>query len=174
MNMKAHILTALREQFNRWEELLAEMSKEQIITPHVPSEWSTKDEIAHLWTWQQRSIARLEAALFNHEPEFPEWISGSDPDSEGSTTQINAWIYESTRELSWSQVHENWKAGFIHMLDLGEQIPENDMLDASKYPWLDGYNLAFVLVASYDHHQEHLDKTIIWRQEHRNEQAYLN
>jgi len=30
MNMKEHILTALREQFNSWEELLASLSDEQI------------------------------------------------------------------------------------------------------------------------------------------------
>jgi hypothetical protein len=76
MNMKEHILAALREQFNRWEELLASMSEAQLTTPHLPSHWSTKDEIAHLWAWQQRSIARLEAALSNREPEFPKWLPG--------------------------------------------------------------------------------------------------
>ena len=30
MNMKEHILAALREQFNRWEELLESLSEEQI------------------------------------------------------------------------------------------------------------------------------------------------
>ena len=56
MNMKDHILTALREQFNRWEKLLASMSDEQITAPHLPSNWSIKDVIAHLRAWQQRSI----------------------------------------------------------------------------------------------------------------------
>ena len=92
MYMKRHILTALREEFNRWEELLAGMSDEQITTPHLPSNWSIKDEIAHLRAWQQRSIARLEAALLNREPEFPKWLPELDPDSEGNTDQTNAWI----------------------------------------------------------------------------------
>ena len=35
MNMKEHILTALREQFNSWEQLLARMSEEQITAPHL-------------------------------------------------------------------------------------------------------------------------------------------
>ena len=48
MNEKEHILTALRDQFNRWEELLASMSEEQITAPHLPSDWSIKDVIAHL------------------------------------------------------------------------------------------------------------------------------
>jgi hypothetical protein len=31
---------------------------------------------------------------------------------------------------------------------------------------LNGYSLAFILVASYDHHQEHLEKLSRWLQDH--------
>jgi len=31
-----------------------------------------------------------------------------------------------------------------------------------------GYSLAFILVASYDHHQEHLEKLLAWLTEHGN------
>ena len=34
MNMKGHILAALREQFESWEELLISLGEEQITTPH--------------------------------------------------------------------------------------------------------------------------------------------
>ncbi len=168
MNMKEHILTALREQFNRWEELLASMSDERITAPHLPSNWSIKDVIAHLRAWQQRSIARLEAALFNREPEFPKWLPELDPDSEGNTDQTNAWIYETYREQPWSKVHQNWREGFLRFLELGEGIPEKDLLDAGRYPWLEGHPLAFILLASYDHHQEHLEKLLAWLREHEN------
>lgn len=173
MNMKEHILTALREQFNRWEELLASMSDEQITAPLLPSNWSSKDEIAHLRAWQQRSIARLEAALFNREPVFSKWIAGSDPDSEGNTDQTNAWIFETYREQPWSEVHQNWREGFLRLLESGEGIPEKDLLDASRYPWLEGHPLAFILVASYDHHQEHFEKLIAWLREHGNSAVVL-
>ncbi len=163
MNMKEHILTALREQFYHWEELLASMSVEQITAPLLPSHWSVKDEIAHLRAWQQRSIARLEAALYDRQPQFPKWLAGVDPDSEGSTEQINAWIYTAHRDQPWSEVHQNWKEGFLRFLDLGAQISERDLLDSGKYPWLGGRPLAFILLASYDHHQEHLDILLAWQ-----------
>jgi len=63
MNMKQHVLTALREEFNRWEQVLASLSEEQITTPHLPGHLSIKDVIAHLRAWQQRSIARLMATI---------------------------------------------------------------------------------------------------------------
>ena len=163
--MKKHVLAALRELYDQWEELLGNMSAEQITTPLSPSTWSVKDEIAHLWAWQQRSITRVEAALYNREPVFPEWLPGIDPDSEG-TDQINAWIYEAYHEHSWSKVHKNWKYGFIRFLESSEGIIERDMLDAGKYPWLKGYPLALILLASYDHHQEHLEKLLVSIREH--------
>jgi len=162
MNMQDHILAALREQFNRWEELLAAMSKEQITTPLPPSTWSVKDVIAHLWAWQQRSIARLEAATLDQEPEFPTWLSDLDLDSEDSTDQVNTWIYETYRELPWSKVYRNWREGFLRFLELGERVSEKDLLDAGRYAWLKGRPLALVLLGSYDHHQEHLEKSLAW------------
>ncbi len=165
MNMKDHILTALSEQFNQWEDLLASISEKQITTPHLPSDWSIKDDIAHLMAWQQRSIARLEAAQFNQEPAFPQWLPALDPDSEGNTEQTNAWIYETYREQPWSTVHEQWRAGFLRLLESGERVTERDLLDAGRYPWLAGHPLAFILIASYDHHQEHLEKLLAWLHE---------
>jgi hypothetical protein len=168
MNMKEHILAALTEERDRWEELLASLNEEKITTPLLPSNWSIKDVIAHLQAWQQRSIARVEAAWLNREPEFPRWPEGFDPDSEGNTDRVNAWIYESCREQAWSTVHQNWREGFDRFLELAEAIAEKDLLDSGCYPWLKGHPLAFILVASYDHHQEHLEKTQVWLREHGN------
>ena len=165
MNMKEHILTALREQFDRWEELLASISEEQINAPLLPSEWSIKDVIAHLRDWQQRSIARMEAALFNREPEFPVWLAGVDPELEANTDQVNAWIFENHRNQPWLKVYRDWSEGFLRFLESGEGISEKDLLDSSRYPWLKGYPLAYILLASYDHHQEHYEKLLLWLQE---------
>jgi hypothetical protein len=162
MNMKDHILAALQEQFKHWEALLASLSETQRTTAQHPSELSTKDIIAHLMAWQQRSIARLEAANSNREPQFPQWTLAADPDSEGNTDIANARIYETYRDQPWEIVHQSWQAGFQKFLDLGNAISERDLLDSNRYPWLEGHPLAFVLIASYDHHQEHYEKLLAW------------
>ena len=160
MNMKEHILAALKEQFNRWEELLKNLSEEQITTPRFDYAWSIKDVIAHLWGCQQISTARLEAAVHNREPEFPKWTTEVDGDWEENADQTNARLYETNHQKSWPAVYQNWREGFLRLLDAADPIPEQDLLDASRYSWLQGYSLAFVLVASYDHHQEHLQQVI--------------
>jgi hypothetical protein len=162
MNMQDHILTALKEQFDLWEELLASLSAEQITTPLLPSEWSVKDGMAHLMAWQQRTIARMEAALSNREPVFPVWLAEFDPDGEGSIDQTNDWIYKAYREQPWAQVHASWRQTYLHLVELARAVSERDLLDASKYSWMEERPLALILLSTYDHHQEHREKLIVW------------
>jgi hypothetical protein len=155
MNMKQHVLAAMGEEFDRWEELLADMSEEEISAPRLASGWSIKDVIAHLWAWQQRSIARLEGAVLNREPDFPRWSAMEDPDSEDGPDQTNAWIHKTYRDEAWPAVHRRWRQGFVRFLELAEALSERDLLDAERYTWMNHYPVVLVLTSSYEHH--HLD-----------------
>jgi len=157
MNMKDHILAALREHFNQWEELLAGLSEQQLTQPQYPSKLSTKDIVAHVHAWQKVSVARLEAAASDREPQFPEVPAEFDLATENDVDGINAWFYETYRDQPWSTIHRYWSDGFLRLLKLGEGITERELLDSGRYAWLNGYSLAAVLIASYDHHKEHLD-----------------
>jgi hypothetical protein len=53
----------------------------------------------------------------------------------------------------------------LQFIQSGEGISEKDLLDSGRYPWLGGYSLAFILIASYDHHQEHYEKLHAWLHE---------
>jgi hypothetical protein len=165
MNMKEHILAALREQFGRWEKLLASLNEEQITKPSFDYDWSIKDVIAHLWAWQQISIARMDAGWHNRGPEFPDWIVKSVENWEDKADHVNAMTFERYHDKPWFEIHQSWKDGFLRLLEIGEKISERDLLDGDRYPWLKGYSLAFILVASYDHHQEHLEKMLAWLKE---------
>jgi len=166
MNMKEHILAALREQFESWEEFLASLNEEQITAPHFDHDWSIKDVIAHLWAWQQISIARLESGMRDREPEYPKWITALGQDWEEDANRLNALTFERKHEKPWSELYQNWKSGFLRFLEVGNAVSERDLLDGDRYPWLKGSSLAFILVASYDHHQEHLEKLVDWLREH--------
>ena len=160
---KQQMLAALRDVFHRWEGLLAGMSEEQVSTPRAPSALSIKDELAHLRAWQQRSIARLEAALHGGEPQAPPWMTQSDPEAPGELDRTNERIFEMHRRQSWASVHRDWRDGFLRFLELCEAVPEADLLAPGKYPWLEGYPLMAVLQGSHDHHrEEHLEPLLEW------------
>src|SRR5690349_3457470 len=91
---KAQLLAQLRDEYNQWEALLGRLSEAQINARQLDDGLSIKDVVAHLWTWQQRSIARLDAAHGDHDPLFPEWPGIDDPDDDETRdiNAINAWI----------------------------------------------------------------------------------
>jgi hypothetical protein len=158
MTSKSEILALLQSEFDRWEEVLNGLSEEQITASNFISDWSIKDTLAHLMAWQTRSIARLEAALVNKEPEFPPWPVQPEPDPGDNSDEINAWIYETYHDQPWSNIHQTWRAGFRRFLELGQAVPEKDLLDPKRYPWMQGQPLEVVLQGSYEHHHvDHLE-----------------
>ena len=169
MTMKAHILAAMEEQIGRWQELLAGLSEEQIHTPLEPSHWTLKDVMIHLWAWQQRTIARMEAARAGREPEFPQWNPEADPEAE-EVDDTNTWIYETYRSQPWPAVHQQWETGYRQLLELSEGVSEKDLLDGGRYPWMEGYSLADVLLGTFTgwHHRPKpcSRRRVAWLEEH--------
>jgi hypothetical protein len=170
MTSKAEAIRMLRDEFERWEELLAGLNEEQLNLPLIPSTFSIKDTLAHLRAWQQISIARLEAVLFHREPIYPGWLGGLDPfeaEFEDNRDKCNETIFQEYHGKPWSGVHQFWREGFLHFLEVAEQIPEEDYVDPQKYAWLKGYPLLVVLQGSYEHHHvEHFEPLQAWLRKH--------
>jgi hypothetical protein len=161
MNSKSEMLALLAEEFDHWERLLNALTEAQITAPNFIGGWSIQDILAHLMAWQMRSIARLEAAQLNNEPEFPRWPVELDPDFVDDPAQLNAWLYNFYHTESWPSIHQAWQAGFRRFLELGQALPETDLLDPKRYHWMNGQPLIMVLQSSYNHHHvEHLESVL--------------
>jgi hypothetical protein len=121
-----------------------------------------KDVVAHLWSWQQASVARMEAALKDQAPENPKWWALFAPNPEEDVDRTNAWLYEASKDKLWLKVSSDWKAQFQHYLELASQLPEKDLLEPGKYAWMGGYALSASSIATLEHHQEHYDSLRTW------------
>jgi len=166
MNEKEKILVELRDIFNRWQELLASLTEEQVTAPLLPSSWSVKDDVAHMWAWQQASVARAEAALNDRVPNYPEWWQINGPDPNADIDRTNAYIYKINRDKPWVRVLADWKEQFSRYLELCKQIPEKDLFEPGRYAWMGSYALSASSLGSLDHHQEHFDTVRNWLGEH--------
>lgn len=161
MNSKTQLMTALREEFERWETRLAGLAEGQITAAPDEGGFSIKDTMAHLHAWQQISMARLEAALDHREPDYPAWLGGLDPDAEEHLETINMGVYQTFRDGSWVDVHQVWRDGFRRLLALAEAVPEEDLMEAGRYAWLADDPLSAVLVGTLEHHEEHWDTLLV-------------
>lgn len=170
MNDKTQLVKMLQAEINRWDTLLSSLSEEQMEIPLTPSDLSVKDTLAHLMAWQQRSNARMEAGLANKPPVFPEWAPGLDPDLMENTDQINAAIFKTYHDRTAAEVHRLWRDGFLKLITLVQETPDEVLFAVNKFDWLAGYRLADVPQWSYEHHhQEHLNDSVLpWLREHGN------
>ncbi len=157
MNNKTQLMTALHQEFERWEKLLASLAEAQITAAPDDGGFSIKDTMAHLHAWQQISNARLEAALHHREPDYPAWLGGLYPDAEEHLETINSGVYQTYRDQSWVDVHQVWRDGFRRLLALAEAVPEEDLMEPGRYAWLAGDPLSAVLLGTLEHHEEHWD-----------------
>jgi hypothetical protein len=110
----------------------------------------------------------VNAGLLDREPEFPGWLMNCPGGWDEDANQTNDWMYKNFHGQSWAEVHAKWREGYLQLLDLSEKLSERDLLDGDRYSWLNGYSLAFILIASYDHHQEHFEKLVNWLQGNEN------
>ena len=166
MTDRFNILSNLSEIFNLWQELLGSLSEKQIEQPLRPSSWTIKDVIAHLWSWQQASLARAEAALNDISPHYPDWWDACGPDPNEDVDRTNAFLYAACRDKSWTDVYTDWKKQFQQYLELLRIIPESDLLEQGRFVWMGNYALADSANGSWDHHQEHYEITRTWLEEH--------
>lgn len=167
MENKQEIMTRLQKVFTGWQELIASLSPEQISTPLLPSDWTIKDVVAHLWSWQQATVARAEAALLNKSPDYPEWWLTMGPDPDEDVDRTNAYLYQINQDKPWPKVYTDWKAQFSRYLELSRQLPEKDLLEPGKYAWMGSYALSASSMGTLEHHEEHLETLLAWLNEHR-------
>jgi hypothetical protein len=160
MTLKSHILFALQEQLDACLALINRLTPAQRQTALLPSHWTAQDHLIHLWAWQQRSTARVEAALQDATPQYPQW---GDADPEGDDVDaVNAWIYQTYHDQPWETTLQAWQSGYQRLIASAQALAERDLLDYGRFPWTDGYSIADTLLSTYDHHREHYEMLLAW------------
>lgn len=121
-----------------------------------PGDYSVKEAIGHNWAWEQLTIAKLEAALEDREIRFSLWPAPYEANNDEEQDVINANIQAVTRGMSWERIYADWQATFQGVIELTEQIPEANLMEERRYPFMGGYRLMGQIATTWDHHGEHL------------------
>jgi hypothetical protein len=161
---KAQLLADLKTEQASWEALLHDIGEEHMTQPVAPGEWSIKDIIAHLTAWRRRTVGRFQAAL-RHEPTPPPpWPSHLQNDDE-----INAWFYAADRDRPLADVLRESRDVFAQLADTLGAFPEAELLDPTRFPWLEGEPLTGA--AFFGHfHEEHESDMRAWLERIRQEE----
>jgi hypothetical protein len=125
---KAGFLEALHAERERWEALLAEADETQMLRPGVAGDWSMKDIIAHVTTYERGLVAWLEAAARGESLAFPD-LDHPDVDHR------NAIIFSENRDRPLPEVWLESRQVFEQLLELIHALPEQDLLDPDRTQW---------------------------------------
>lgn len=153
---KAQLLDDLRDEQAHFEALLQDIGEDHMTQPGVAGEWSIKDVVAHLTGWRRRTVAQFQAALRNEPAPAPFWPPHLQTDDE-----INAWIYAANRDLPLADVLRDSRDVFQQLVQTLDAFPEADLLDHTRFPWLEGEPLSGA--ALFGHfHEEHEPDMRAW------------
>ncbi len=160
---KTELVNWLQGEYQQWQALLDQIGPARMNQPGVAGHWSMKDRVAHMFCWQPRLIAQLEAAQRGEPEPPPPWPAHLQTDDE-----INAWIYESTRGNSVSQVLDYSRRVFQQFLDVIQSLPEDVRIEQLHYQGT-VYNLVwlndkrFPAGELFDHfHEDHEPDVRAW------------
>src|SRR5260221_2082539 len=119
---KSELVNWLQDQHREWQALLDEIGPARMEQPGVngDGDWTMKDMVAHLTGWD-RWVAMRYAAAQRGEPEpSPPWSPELKTDDE-----INAWIYESYRNRTLTQVLEETNRVHQQILAITQALPDD-------------------------------------------------
>jgi hypothetical protein len=153
LNDRAALLQAVRSLRDEIEQVIAEADEGRGVQAGNVDGWTFKDIIAHLTSWRLTTAARLEAGLRGEEPAMP-WPAPLD--EEDDLDEINRWFYETNRDKPLAEIANESRETFERVERAIAALPERDLLEPGRFPWLGGYALGPAVVeGTLDHYHEH-------------------
>lgn len=156
---KAELLTKIQKSYTEFEALLAPLSPAQLTTPGVNGDWSIKDILVHVATWQARAALILEAASRGETPRLTPPVT-----NEEEMDRFNDEIFLTHRTQPLDDVWSSFRASYQQLLAATEVLSEEDLFDAQRFPWRKGEPL-WKLVGgdTFEHYPEHISMIEEWQ-----------
>ena len=143
---KDTLLNDIRKGYSDFDTLLSSLNEQQMLTPGGNDGWTIKDHIAHLISWQRRTLPMLQAVMDN--VELP------DPTPDMTMDQINEQFYQRDVALPLDRVLAEHRAMQQLLFNAVQSMSEEDL--NRPIPWLDDRPVVgWVIGNTYEHYEEH-------------------
>ena len=150
---KAALLAAMQAGHTEWENLINGVDRTRMTEPGIEGEWSVKDVIAHVSTYEDWMAQLLEAGG----PNIPHVTDTMSQD------ETNAWVFEHNRDLSVDEALAQSQRCFDRLLKAVQALSPQDLLSTTKFEWTRGkpvYKL--IPYESYEHYRHHAQSIRAW------------
>ena len=160
---KTELLERMQDGYAQFEVLLASLPEEQITMPGVTGNWSIKDHLAHLLSWQDHLQELLQAVL-DGKKEPPKPVQAF-----SSVDEINEYIYQKYKDRSLAEVLSAFRASSQRALATVRALSQERL--NTPFPWYEDDKPIGLGVAgdTYHHYEEHRNMIQRWLQRSRQE-----
>jgi hypothetical protein len=127
---KTELLDTMQRSFAAFEALLAPLSAAQLTTPNVHGEWSIKDVLVHLATWQGRAAEIMEAAQRNEQPQLNPSIK-----TDEDMNLFNDAVFAANRSYPLVEARQDFRVSYQRLQAAVEALSEEALFDSQRFAW---------------------------------------
>ncbi len=148
--IKVELIKNIKENRAKLEKLLTKVPKEDMLKT-VNNNWSVKDILSHVISWEQNMIRWIKITLEGGSPEdFPVGREAVD--------SLNELQYQREKESNINDVLKRFSSSYVEALSIAEALDEKTLNDPDLFEWRKGDAIWFIVAANtYWHYEEHFD-----------------
>ena len=144
---KNALLETIEVERNALEQLLDELSPDQMEESGVVGEWSVKDVLAHLLEWEQMVLRWHSAGLKGKVPVTP-----AEGFNWAQLPQLNQQIFEKYHDRPLTDIQKEFNASFRKMLKTSQGLSDEDLFTRGRYAWTKNNTLGAYFISSTSSH----------------------
>lgn len=143
---KAELLTRMDKAHAEWQSLLGEIEQDRLTEPGVTGEWSVKDLVAHLSSWQQRVLDRMDTDT-----------TGKPVDLAGlELEEINTVLYDRNRDRPLDDVLSEAEETYSRFVERVRDMSEAQLFEAGHFSFTKEHAVyEWIAGDTFEHYDEH-------------------
>ena len=147
---KPQFLAQLEKAWGAFKQSFAGLSDSQLMEPGATGNWSVKDILAHVTTWEQEALKALPVILQGGRlPRYSDLYGGIDA--------FNAWMAEQKRDLSLPEILEQLDETHRQLVEIIRNAPDEQFTREMRFR-------RRLRLDTYSHYPEHTRAIRAWRE----------
>jgi hypothetical protein len=141
-------LRRLDTAWSAFNESYAGLSDARLLEPGVTGDWSVKDILAHVNTWEEETLKYLPVVVEGGRP--PRYVTY------GGIDAFNAQITQQKRDLSLADVRRRLDETHRRLVDFIQSAPQDQLTRETRFR-------RRLRLDTYGHYPEHAEAIRAWR-----------
>ena len=149
VNKKQKLLRRIEKAWSEFRESYAGRSEAELLKPGVTGEWSVRDIIAHVTTWEEETLKHLPGMLQGKK--YPRYSV-----MYGGLNSFNALMTANKKKFSLSEVFQQHEQVHGRLIEFLEKIPEEYLDSRTRFRHR-------LRMDTYSHYPKHARAIRKWR-----------